>query len=201
MPDSLPNLDFYKLNLDRPTLNAIEQLLNYIELLIHPEQKSEQLTYLYKLKNDLVQIKGQKTKLGSKMLAADVRGLKQAFNAHKVASQETKGISSYLLLFYAAECGMKSVWLKRNNLRTTNDIADSTLLSPDGHNLNRWKKELRISASIGNAPAFSLARGGADLEVAKADQAWRYGIRMNADKEKELVEWLEKIYNWIKEVI
>ena len=201
MADSQPNLDFYKLNLDRPTLNAIEQLLNYIELLIDPAQKSEELTYLYKLKNDLVQIKGQKTKLGSKMLAADVRGLKQAFNAHKVASQKTQGISSYLLLFYAAECGMKSVWLKRNKLTTTNDIADSTLLSPDGHNLNRWKKELRISASIGNAPAFSLAGGGADLEVAKAHQAWRYGIRMNADKEKELVEWLEKIYNWIKEVI
>jgi len=201
MADSQPNLDFYKLNLDRPTLNALEQLLNYIELLIDPEQKSEQLTYLYKLKNDLVQIKGQKTKLGSKMVAADVRGLKQAFNAHKVASQETKGISSYLLLFYAAECGMKSVWLKRNKLTTTNDIADSTLLSPDGHNLNRWKKGLRISASIGNAPAFSLAGGGADLEVAKAHQAWRYGIRMNADQEKELVEWLEKIYNWIKEEI
>jgi hypothetical protein len=201
MPDSLPNLDFYKLNLDRPTLNAIEQLLNYIELLIDPAQKSEELTYLYKLKNDLVKIKGQKKKLGSKMVAADVRGLKQAFNAHKVASQKTKGISSYLLLFYAAECGMKSVWLKRNKLTTTNDIADSTLLSPDGHNLNRWKKELKISASIGNAPAFSLARGGADLEVAKAHQAWRYGIRMNADKENELVEWLEKIYNWIEEVI
>lgn len=201
MPDSLANLDFSKLNLDRQTLNAIEQLLNYIEVLIHPEQKSEELTYLYKLKNDLVQIKSQKKKLGSKMVAADVRGLKQAFNAHKVASQETTGISSYLLLFYAAECGMKSVWLKRNNLRTTNDIADSTLLSPDGHNLNRWKKELRISASIGNAPAFSLAVGGADLEVAKAHQAWRYGIRMNADKEKELVEWLEKIYNWVKEEI
>ncbi|MEZ2277629.1 MAG: hypothetical protein ACBR12_12035 [Microcoleus sp.] len=201
MPDSQPNLDFYKLNLDRPTLKAIEQLLNYIELLIDPEQKSEELTYLHKLKKDIVQIKYQKTKPGSKMLAADVRGLKQAFNAHKVASQKTTGISSYLLLFYAAECGMKSVWLKRNNLRTTNDIADSTLLSRDGHNLNTWKKKLRISASIGNAPAFSLARGGADLEVAKAHEAWRYGIQMNADQEKELVEWLEKIYNWIKEVI
>ena len=201
MPDSLPNLDFYKLNLDRPTLNAIEQLLNYMEVLIDPAQKPMDITYLYKLKNDLVQVKGQKTKLGSKMVSADVRGLKQAFNAHKVASQETKGISSYLLLFYAAECGMKSVWLKRNKLTTTNDIADSTLLSPDGHNLNRWKKGLRISASIGNAPAFSLAGGGADLEVAKAHQAWRYGIRMNADQEKELVEWLEKIYNWIKEEI
>ena len=201
MPDSQPNLDFSKLNLDRPTLNAIEQLLNYMEVLIDPAQKPMDITYLYKLKNDLVQVKGQKTKLGSKMVSADVRGLKQAFNAHKVASQETKGISSYLLLFYAAECGMKLAWLKRNKLRTTNDIADSTLLSPDGHNLNRWKKGLRISASIGNAPAFSLAGGGADLEVAKAHQAWRYGIRMNADKEKELVEWLEKIYNWIKEEI
>jgi hypothetical protein len=55
--------------------------------------------------------------------------------------------------------------------------------------------------SIGNAPAFSLAVGGADLEVAKAHQAWRYGIRMNIEKEKQLVEWLEKIYNWIKEEI
>lgn len=201
MPDFLRNLDFSKLNLDGQTLKAIEQLLNYIELLIDPEQKSEDIIYLYKLRNDLVQIKGQKKKQGSKMVAADVRGLKKAFNAHKAASQQTQGISSYLLLFYAAECGMKSVWLKRNNLTTTNDIADSTMLSQDGHNLNRWKKELKISASIGNPPAFSLARGGADLEVAKAHQAWRYGIRMNADKEEELVEWLEKIYNWIKEVI
>lgn len=200
MPDSLQNLDFSKLNIDRQTLNAIEQLLNYIELLIDPGQKSEALTYLYKLKNDLVQIKGQKKKQGSKV-PADVRGLKKAFNAHKAASQQTQGISSYLLLFYAAECGMKCVWLKQNNLKTTNDIADSTLLSPDGHNLNRWKKELKISASIGNAPAFSLAYSGADLEVAKAHQVWRYGIGMNPAKEKELVEWLEKIYNWIKEVI
>jgi hypothetical protein len=201
MPDSLPNLDFYKLNLDRPTLNAIEQLLTYIELLIDPAQKSEDITYLYKLKNDLVQIKGQKKKQGSKMVAADVRGLKKAFNAHKAASQQTQGISSYLLLFYAAECGMKCVWLKRNNLRTTDDITDSTLLSPDGHNLNRWKKELKISASIGNAPAFSLAHGGADLEVAKAHQVWRYGIGMDSAQEKQLGEWLEKIYNWIKKEI
>ncbi|UNU22426.1 hypothetical protein D0A34_23090 [Microcoleus vaginatus PCC 9802] len=179
----------------------MEELLNYIELLVDPAQKSEELTYLDNLKKALVQIKGQKTKLGSKMVAAHVRGLKQAFNAHNAAAKKTQGLSSYLLLFYAAECGMKSVWLKRNNLRTTNDIADSTMLSPDGHNLNRWKKELKISATIGYAPAFSLAVGGSDLEVAKAHQVWRYGIGMNVEKEKQLVEWLEKIYNWIKEEI
>jgi hypothetical protein len=201
MPDSQPNLDFYKLNLDRPTLTAIEQLLTYIEFLIDPAQKSEDLTYLYKLKNDLVQIKGQKKKQGSKMVAADVRGLKHAFNAHKVASQETKGISSYLLLFYAAECGMKSVWLKRNNLRTTNDIADSTLLSPDGHNLDRWKKELKLSASIGETPHFSLDNGGSDLGIEKAHQVWRYGIRMDSEKQERVVEWLEKVCKWVTEEI
>jgi hypothetical protein len=62
MPDSLPNLDFYKLNLDLPTLDAIDQLLNYIELLIDPAQNSEDITYLYKLKKDLVKIKSQKKK-------------------------------------------------------------------------------------------------------------------------------------------
>lgn len=201
MPDSLPILDLNRLNLDRQTLDAIEKILNYIESLIDPVKNSDDVACLYKLKNDIIQIKCQKTKPTSKMVAADESGLRQAFHAHKGAAQKTTGISSHLLLFYGAECGMKSVWLKRNKLRTTNDIADSTLLSPDGHNLNRWKKELRISASIGNAPAFSLAAGGADLEVAKAHQAWRYGIRMNPGKEQQLVEWLEKIYNWILEEI
>jgi hypothetical protein len=151
----------------------------------------------------MANLKPQKEKFSSK-IPAGVSGLRQAFHSHLSAYEKTRdtfSTSSYLLLFYAAECGMKSVWLKRNNLKTTNDIADSTMLSPDGHNLNRWKKELRISASIDNAPAFSLAVGGADLEVAKAHQVWRYGIRMDPDKEKRVVEWLEKVCHWVKEEI
>ncbi|MEG5014813.1 MULTISPECIES: hypothetical protein [unclassified Microcoleus] len=152
----------------------------------------------------MANLEPQKEKLSSK-IPAGVSELRQAFNSHLSAYEKTTDsfcASSYLLLFYAAECGMKSIWLKRNKLRTTNDISDSTLLSPDGHNLDRWKKELKISARIvGETPHFSLANGGSDLGIEKAHQVWRYGIRMNSEKEKRVVEWLKNVCNWVKEEI
>jgi hypothetical protein len=139
-------------------------------------------------------------KLSSK-IPAHVRGLRQAFHSHLQTSKQITGTSSYLLLFYAAECGMKSIWLKRNNLRTTNDISDQTILSRYGHNLDWWKKELKMSASIGKAPHFSQDNDGSDLDIEKAHQVWRYGIRMDSEKEKRVVEWLEKVCHWVKEEI
>ncbi|NEP10040.1 MAG: hypothetical protein F6K14_07430 [Symploca sp. SIO2C1] len=136
------------------------------------------------------------------MINTGTSQLRQAFNAHLCASRQTQGMSSNLLLFYAAECGIKSVWLRRNRLHTINDISDQTLLSKDGHNLDRWRKELRISASqVSQAPHFRLASGGSNLDIEKAHQAWRYGIRMKSQDEKDLVKWLENLCDWIKENI
>ena len=136
------------------------------------------------------------------MLITGTSQLRQAFNAHLFASKQTQGMASNLLLFYAVECGIKSVWLRRNRLQTINDISDQTLLSKDGHNLDRWRKELRISASqVAQAPHFHLASDGSNLDIEKAHQAWRYGIRINSQDEKELVKWLENLCDWIKENI
>ncbi|NER96801.1 MAG: hypothetical protein F6J86_23630 [Symploca sp. SIO1B1] len=136
------------------------------------------------------------------MISTGISQLRQAFNAHLCASEQSQGMASNLLLFYAAECGIKSIWLRRNRLRTTDDISDQTLLSKDGHNLDRWRKELRISASqVSEAPHFRLARDSSSLDVEKAHQAWRYGIRMNSQDEKDLVKWLENLCHWIKENI
>jgi hypothetical protein len=143
------------------------------------------------------------------IIPAGVSELRQAFHTHLGASSQTKGISSQLLLFYAAECGIKSIWLRRNKLKTINDIADQTLISQDGHNLDRWRKELKIPASqdnpaskVGRTPHFRLASGGSALDIEKAHQVWRYNIRMNPQDEKALVEWLESLCDyWIKENI
>jgi hypothetical protein len=210
MPDSLPNLDLSGLNPDLPTLKAIELILDSIESLIDPGQNPTAGAYLQKLKNEIVQLKGQKGKQGSNMIPAGVSELRQAFHSHLGAFPQTTGISSHLLLFYAAECGMKSIWLRRNRLRTTDDIAEPTLLSRDGHNLDRWRKELKIPASQlpfttqtenKKIPTFHLERGGSSLDVEKAHQAWRYGIRLKPQDEKDLVEWLKNLCNWIKENI
>ncbi|NET56582.1 MAG: hypothetical protein F6K47_10550 [Symploca sp. SIO2E6] len=136
------------------------------------------------------------------MINTGTSQLRQAFYAHLGVSQKTQGMASNLLLFYAVECGIKSVWLRSNRLHTTNDISDQTLLSKDGHNLDRWRKELRIAASqVSQAPHFRLSSGGSTLDVEKAHQAWRYGIRMDSQDEKVLVEWLENLCDWIKENI
>ena len=58
-----------------------------------------------------------------------------------------------------------------------------------------------MSASIGKAPHFSQAKDGSDLDIEKAHQVWRYGIRMDSEKEKRVVEWLENVCHWVKEEI
>lgn len=65
-------------------------------------------------------------------------------------------------------------------------------------NLDRWIKELKISAIVGTPPHFRLDRGGSTLDIEKAHQAWRYNIRMNPQDQEALVQWLENLCNWIK---
>lgn len=87
-------------------------------------------------------------------------------------------------------------------MQTTENISDQTLLSKDGHNLDRWVKELRISASqVSATPDFHLEKGGFSLNIEKAHQVWRYNIRIKPEDEKFLVEWLNSVCNWIKENI
>lgn len=200
MSESLPNINFYRLNLDQTSLKAIEQLLDLSVSRIDPQTQAEAIAYLSQLQNQIVQLKSQKGNLNSKKLHVGVSELRQAFHTHRGAADKTQGISSHLLLFYAVECGLKSIYLREKKLRTTEQIPDPTLLSKDGHNLDRWVKELKISASqVGKTPDFHLATGGAILNIEKTHQAWRYGIRIKSEDEKILVEWLNSICNWIKE--
>ena len=201
--------DFSALNLDQTQLKAIERLLNEVELLINNEP-TDAVNLLYKFKNGIVQLKGQKNKPETNIIHVSVSDLRKAFNAHwsVVKAQPKKDISCHLLIFYAVECGLKSIWLKRNNLTGTDKIADQTLLTKYGHNFSIWIKELRLPATIAGKypdydkiPSFSLARGGSSWDVGKAHQAWRYGVQMNAKDEKVLIEWLESICTWIQDNI
>lgn len=140
------------------------------------------------------------------MIHASDSDLRQAFHKHYAAVQETKEVCSYLLLFYSVECGLKSILMKRKRLTST--IQDQTLLS---HNFAPLIKELRLPRSvvgeIGHTndrsqpkpPNFRLNRDKSTWEMSEAHQAWRYGIRVNPEDQKILVEWLEKVCIWIKE--
>ncbi len=142
-----PTIKLSSLNIDIQTLQAIETLLSYIEPSIASNQTDVQ-TYILNLKNDIAQLKVKGQKPGTGMVHASRDNLRQAFHRHYSAFKVTKDDCSYLLLFYAVECGLKSIWLKQKNLTGTDRIQDQTLLSKDGHNFAVWIKEIRLPRSV-----------------------------------------------------
>jgi hypothetical protein len=191
----LPPINLSALNLDQTTLKAIERLLNHIEDLSN-QRPHEVSTLLYKLKDEVVQLKSQKGNSDTNLIHASTAELKQAFYAHHniVKAQNNQSASFYLLIFYAVECGFKNIWLRRNGLNGTDQIQDKTLITKDGHNFATWIKELRLPATIvgkypnfSNIPSFRLSRDKSSWDVGKAHQAWRYGVELNIEDEKVLV--------------
>ena len=138
---------------------------------------------------------------------------RQAFHAHLKAAQKTEGCCSYLLLFYAVECGFKSMWLKEKKIFNTDKIQndhDMKLFTEEGHNLAVWIKKLGLepyeltkiglSSDLKEIKYFRL-QNKSSYEVGNAHQAWRYHVRLDADDEKKLVEVLKNICDLIKEKI
>lgn len=134
------------------------------------------------------------------MIPAGVSELRSAFHAHRQYAETHNNASGYLLLFYAVECGLKAMWLKRMKLYYTEQIVDKTLLGQEGHNVSRWVKELRLSASgVGPEPHFRLAGDKSPRPVKHAHEAWRYGVRIEQADEKALVQWLYQLCHRIAE--
>lgn len=106
--------------------------------------------------------------------------------------------SAALLLFYSAECGLKSVYMKRNNLRDTSMKTISAESARSyGHNLVRLVNSLCIPArSVGRPPACIMARTNACIAVMALHEAWRYGEKVTDSV--EVCAWLNSITQWCR---
>lgn len=141
--------------------------------------------------------------IGVSVLPATVQELRKAFKQHTtfVSHAQPTSKSAYLLLFYAVECGAKSIWLREKKIPSTDKITDPNLMSIHGHDLSFWAKSLRIPAL--NAPALPqslrLNRPRATLPLKEVHQAWRYGIELNLSDEQALVNWLKQFCQLIEE--
>ncbi|MEU1040392.1 hypothetical protein ACFYP4_04120 [Streptomyces sp. NPDC005551] len=104
------------------------------------------------------------------------------------------GASCGLLLFYAAECGLKERLLVRRGQR------DTTALEPT-HDLRALAKELNLPRAIDVVlnRLQSCRLGGPDagtLALSELHQAWRYGARLHAEDEKKAQELLRGLIDW-----
>jgi len=106
-----------------------------------------------------------------------------------------------LLLFYAVECGLKAVWLKRQHL----SLLDNENISKTGHDLRKVLKELNVGAELSlpeslqldpiNRNGVSCTRQG-DIRV--LHQIWRYGGTCITPTDSDCEQQLWKILNWIQ---
>ena len=133
-------------------------------------------------------------------LHADYRQLRKVYHAHVKWAGSCQEPSQCLLLFYAIECGLKCVYMRRNKLQSTKQLADRGLLRSYGHDLARWSKELRMPALPTNTSVqFRLMSDmSKTCHIDKAHEAWRYGVVMESESQGMLVRWLVGVSEWIK---
>ncbi|WP_147764205.1 hypothetical protein [Methylobacterium sp. WL12] len=107
--------------------------------------------------------------------------------------------SAALLLFYAAECGLKSVYMMRNNLKVTDEArgaADSA--RSFSHDLRKLIQALNISrASIKATPAIVVDRSGLQGAPALLHEAWRYGVKIRDTS--VICDWLASLVEWCRD--
>lgn len=131
-------------------------------------------------------------------LHSGVSELKAAHKNLRTAAAQGSGAAFHILLFYSAECGLKSAYLRSQNLRSTAQLEDSDLT----HDFSRLIIALKLPKTFPKAPVFRLSKDDSkSRHHSDAHQAWRYGIRIHPDDEEQVVSWLNSICDSIKEYL
>lgn len=126
------------------------------------------------------------------------RAWKQAVDASKVPIRTN---AHRLLLFYAAECGLKAVYMKERNV----EIFDSALGNELQHDLNRVMGKMGVGKEHFLPSNFRLSpiqlanhsTQSRNCACGEINQVWRYGGMLDAPKDIDIENALEKIITWI----
>lgn len=110
----------------------------------------------------------------------------------EAAEQAGDGASSGLLLFYAAECGLKAEVLRWILQREDTSGLPSDLRS---HNLRRLAKALNLQDPTPGQDPLRCRRhkDSTWIESHQLHEAWRYGAELCADDQKAALEALKSL--------
>ncbi len=133
------------------------------------------------------------------MIEITRREMDRAYRDHSNAfnTLTSTSCSGLACLFYAVECGLKSLIMKYERQETTSGIDHF------GHNLNkmldhlRCEKKLRLPDNISLEPLKKPQNQQRNANQDELNQVWRYGVQPR--DERQLTEKLEQVCNWIKE--
>jgi hypothetical protein len=106
--------------------------------------------------------------------------------------------SAALLLFYAAECGLKAAYMLQNNLKVADEErGNSRSARSYSHNIRSLIQALNISrASIKPSPQIVIQRSGQTGDPVILHEAWRYGEKIRDTG--AVCEWLVSLIEWCR---
>lgn len=140
------------------------------------------------------------------MLPITLREMTKAWRENMSASQKTPRNNPHrLLLFYAVECGLKAILMRRygrNGGRTDTCAPISDVM----HNINRLLDKLHAGGLMNLPNTIRMqdirdARGGLKsrtLGPGEINQMWRYGGTSLRPSDGEIEDQLIKISRWIE---
>lgn len=107
------------------------------------------------------------------------------------AQRNQDGATAGLLFFYAAECGLKGVWLQENGATDTSDLPGDLR----SHDLRALAKALRLSREASDALKSCRRRHGGQnpIECRDLHQAWRYGAHLESQDEFLAIVALQRL--------
>ncbi len=131
------------------------------------------------------------------MVHVTLREIEKSFRRNKKFVTHLNQSGSYvasqrkLILFYAVECGLKALYMRRKRLRKTDQKdTDNKGVSSFSHNLNRLLKKLNL---IQHKLPDVKAKDNVLIPAKSLHEAWRYGKELDPDDEHKYEEKLQKI--------
>lgn len=131
------------------------------------------------------------------------RDLERSFRYHTAAADQLggKSVQAYLLLFYAVECGLKCIALRRSGRQSTEDLP--TDAGEASHDLRELAKHLRIPPGLTQDAAYPTCKRQApdkpDVSLKRWHEAWRYGAILKLKDENIAIATLNSLRQWCDE--
>ncbi|WP_422134821.1 hypothetical protein [Endozoicomonas sp. ALD040] len=130
------------------------------------------------------------------------REMDRAFRSHHEATRHLPSScnpSKLVCLFYAVECGLKSLIIKRERHQTSEGIDHYGF----EHNINKMLSHLRCGKKLRLPVNISLDTSKPnthrDTDQSKLNQVWRYGVKIkNQADHTHITQTLENICHWVK---
>lgn len=135
------------------------------------------------------------------MLPFTYHEIKRAWQQNlEVSNAETRKNAHRLLLFYAVECGLKAVIMKREHSKRTDEC---TILSELGHDINGLLKHCCVGDQL-QLKSVQMSdikdpKTSRQVKPKEFNQMWRYGGRtQDTPTDTDIENQLLKIVEWIE---